>query len=216
MQRVLKGDISITDNINLVRDLIFSNAPNVKIITLEEEGILPLNHPNVIKGTCLLPPMEALIAEADGDERLFDTIYSDYFNTPFMFEFMSALMASLYNGNNIVLYYYELNGNNIIPKLRQHVFQRYGIYIGVLGTQDICRYDLKCLPIWLSHMFLINGLSARDFLINYPPNLNIPQNIMDKIIMEIKPYGNLTEKEKYIYTLVIKLKEHPNLRIAIM
>lgn len=215
MEGFFKGDISITDNVNLVRDIIFSNTPNIKIITLEEDGILPLNHPNVIKGTCILPPVEALIAEADGDENLFDTIYSDYFNTPFMFEFISALMISLYNGNNIVFYYYELDGNNVIPKLRQHMFQRYGIYIGVLGTRDICKYDNRCLPIWLSHTFMINGITAREFLINYPPNLNIPQNIMDKIIIDMNPYGNLQEKEKYIYSLVIKLKEHPNLKIAI-
>lgn len=217
MIQILKGDISFTDNINLVRDIIFSNTPNVKVITLEEEGILPLNHPNVVKGTCMLPPVEALIAEADGDEKMFDTIYSDYLSTPFMIEFVSALMLSLYSGNSLILYYYELDGNNIVPKIRQHIFQRYGIYIGILGSNDICKYDNRCLPIWLSSIYMINGISVRDFLLYYPINVTISQNIMNKILMEMRPYGNsLEEKEKYIYSLVAKFKQHPNLKIAMI
>ena len=34
--QILKGDISITDNIQFVREILYSNIPNTKIISLDE------------------------------------------------------------------------------------------------------------------------------------------------------------------------------------
>ena len=56
MEQVLKGMINITNNIELVREFIF-NAPNIKVLCLDEEGSLPLNHPNVLGAICLIPQM---------------------------------------------------------------------------------------------------------------------------------------------------------------
>ena len=97
MDCILKGAINITDNSLFVRDIMYSNNDNIKIITLDETGSIPTNHPSVLSGTCLLPPVDALIAEADGDEQLYDSIYMNYFSEdPYVIEFIGALIIYLY------------------------------------------------------------------------------------------------------------------------
>lgn len=215
MNQILKGNISITNNIGVIREMLFSNVENVKFLCLDDEGQLPLNHPNVLGASCLLPPMEALIAEADGDEKLFDSIYFEHFNEPFIFQFTTALIISLYNGMNLVLYYPELD-TNIVPKLRQHFFQRYGIWIGIMGTPDCCKYDMSCTPMWLDFIYLQNAMTPMEFLLQYPTKAKIQQNIMDKLLLDLQPYGNsLKEKCDYILSLWNKLKQKPNIKSAI-
>lgn len=215
MEQVLKGTINITNNIGLAREFVFSNTPNIKVLCLDEDGgALPLDHPNVLGASCLLPPMEALIAEADGDEPLFDTIYFEHFNDPFIFQFTTALLIALYNGINLVIYYPELD-TNIVPKLRQHFYQRYGVWIGIVGTPDICRYDDSCIPMWLWLIYSQNGISPIEFLLQYPIKAKIQENIMDKLMMDLQPYGSLKEKQDYILSLWNNLKSKPKTRIAL-
>ena len=81
---ILKGDISITDNLAFIQDVLQNNTnPALRIVSMDEENSIPENHPMVVKGTCLLPPIDALIAEADGNEPLYDRIYNDYLNEKF-------------------------------------------------------------------------------------------------------------------------------------
>ena len=58
----LKGTIFVTDNVDLV---LKSSINNTKIISLDEDGVLPQS-PNIVGGLCLLPPIDAKIAEGDG------------------------------------------------------------------------------------------------------------------------------------------------------
>lgn len=214
MNLILKGDISLTDNIQAVREILYSNNPQVKIVTLEEDGMLPLNHPNVLSGACLLPPIDALIAEADGDENLFDSIYFEHFNQPFQFQFIAALMTALYLGTNLILFIPELD-TNVPMKLKQHFYLRYGIDLGIVGLKP-CQYDPKCIPMWLQFIYVVNGISARELLYYYPVNAVIPPNMMDKLLVELKPYGkSLQDKENYILYLCSRYKEKPNLKTVL-
>ena len=214
MNNILKGDISITDNIQFVRELMYSNLPSIKIISLDESNSLPLEHPAIIGGTCLLPPIDALIAEADGDEPEFDRIYSDHFMTPFIDQFVGALIVSLMNGNNLVIYYPELD-TNIAPKLMEQFWRRYGIGIGIVNQKQPV-YDDTCIPIWLGYAYTIGVITGRDYLYAYPINTQIPQRILDLLLLEFKPIGDsYNDKINYIYSLIYKFKENSNLIIPI-
>jgi hypothetical protein len=79
MISILKGSIMITDKIDFIRDILMDNPGNFKVVTLDEDGIIPLESKDVLCGTCLLPPMDALIAEQDGDMEMYDAIYNDHF-----------------------------------------------------------------------------------------------------------------------------------------
>ena len=76
---MLLGTIYITDNDQIIYQ---ANLSNTKIINLDEDGTL-MENPAFIGGTCLLPPIDAKIAEADGNEQLYDSIYSQHLNMPF-------------------------------------------------------------------------------------------------------------------------------------
>lgn len=212
---IIKGDISITDNLNFINDLLLSPQPNVKIIVLEEETNLPLNHPNVINGSCLLPPIEALIAEADGDKPLFDALYNDYLNTPFVYEFMCAILLALHNGTSIIMYYPVLNsGNVIIQNLLGFIYQKYGIGLGVIGYNRTT-FNPNYIPLWDSAMYMLNGISAMEFLYYYPENIRIDDDVINKILIELRLYTTPEQKDSYIHGLVHKIKENKNLKIAL-
>ena len=67
---VLTGKIFITDKIEVVNN--FPITPTSRIINLDEDDVLPKDNQYIIGGQCLLPPIESKIAEADGDEILYN------------------------------------------------------------------------------------------------------------------------------------------------
>ena len=71
----LQGTIFITDDVNVIYNTPLGGMN--KVVNLDEDDILPENN-NILNGTCLLPPMEAKIAEADGNEQMYDTIYQNH------------------------------------------------------------------------------------------------------------------------------------------
>lgn len=213
-QCILKGDIQITDNIDFVREIMYSNIPNTKIISLDESCSLPLDHPNILGGACLLPPMDALIAEADGDEQSFDIIYFNHFSEPFVEQFVIALIVFLFKGGHLIMYYPELD-TNIAPKLLQMFWNKYGISIGKIGFNE-CIYDESCTPIWLGYIYSIDIINPYELLYLYPNDAMIPQQIMDKLLLDISPYGSgYQDKVNFILDLRYKIKEQPKLKVPI-
>lgn len=206
---ILNGSIDITDNIDFVREVMFSNSPNIRIVSLDEDNSIPLDHPIVLGGTCLLPPVDALIAEADGDEQLYDACYSEHFNDPFIMQFIGALIIFLHNGGNIILYFPDLQ-TITATKLMQQFWIRYGIGIGIIG-QSSSNYDMNCIPIWLAFMYTADAIHPFELLYFYPADAMIPDNIMNKLLVEISPLGDSFEQKiNFILDLRVKLKQNPN------
>ena len=187
---MLKGTMYITDN----EDVIYT-APtttgNVKIVSLDEDGILNRD-PSILVGTCLLPPVDAMIAEADGNEQLYDTIYSNHLLEPYQQQFISALLAYLYIGGNLLLFLPEL-GTCTKEKLVYHLYAKYGIHPGIIGSQDPYKanwvIDLKCIPLWLNMIYTVHAISAYDFLKAYPADAQINNPVvLRELVMELHPY----------------------------
>lgn len=210
---VLKGTIDVTCDINLVQSIPDSS---VRIISLDEENRISPNDPNVILGTCLLPPMEALIAEVDGDEDLYDIYYINHLNSPYVQEFIGALIAALYKGISLLLFAPMMNENISIRKLRQHLWSLYGIMIGVAGGEP-CIYDPKCIPIWLTMIYSANVIYPEEFLLYYPEDAIISKTIIDKLMMEIKPVGiSYDDRLSVIKRYHHNIKKNPNTQSAII
>ena len=101
---ILSGDISWTmDRDFIMNKIIYPNIPNTIVLSLDENNMIPKDHPKILGGSILLPPIDALIADADGDEMLFDRIYNNHFNSLEIKEFIGALLAYLHKGGNIVI-----------------------------------------------------------------------------------------------------------------
>lgn len=197
---MLKGTIYITDDLNVIYNTPLNTT---KIVSLDEDDILD-KHLDFIGGTCLLPPMEAKIAEADGNEQLYDSIYTNHLLMPFQQQFIGALVAFLYKGGNLILFLPEIGYTNTKNKLVTHLYQIYGIHPGIIGEKNPlnanCFYDAKCIPIWLNLIFMANVISSYEYLINYPADAAITnESVIMQLIKEINPYGNtINEKQNYI------------------
>lgn len=212
-KEIIRGDISITDNLPFIKDLLQNSTnPMVRIISMEEENILPLNHPMVIGGTCLLPPIDALMAEADGNELLYDRIYNDHFNAQFPSEYISAILIYLYTGRNLIIYLPNQNSNTF-KKFIQIMWKRYGIQPGIIGVSNPV-YDPTCLPIWLNMIY--RCMDPYEYLRLYPADAAIPPHILDEIIIQLKIYGgSWNDKIKEIQKICQLIKTIPNIRSPI-
>mgnify|MGYP007069842398 FL=1 len=212
-----KGVIHITD-----REDIVYNAPlmSTKIVSLDEDGVLMQNDAYLV-GTCLLPPIESKIAEADGNEQLYDMHYEQHLNEPYQQEFMAALISYLYKGGNILLFLPAMD-NYTKEKLVFFIYKVFGIHIGVLGDPNPmncnCFYDERCIPIWLNLMYTVNVLSPYEYLNLYPLDAQLNnQFIINKLINEIRPYcETIQEKYEYILYLHKELHENKDMRPAII
>lgn len=216
---ILKGTIFITDN----PDIIYSTPLNngTKIVNLDEDGVL-MDSKDIIGGTCLLPPMEAKIAEADGNEQLYDSVYQSHLLMPFQQSFIAALIAFLYKGGNLLLFLPELGYTNTTEKLIQHIFRIYGIHIGFIGNPNPqianCYYDNKCIPIWINLIYSSNVISPYEYLYLYPDDAVITNNqIMEKLIYDIQPYGDsINDRKNYILRLHKLIHKNPSITPAIL
>lgn len=215
---LLKGNIYITSN----KAIIDNTDLNLnKVVLLDEEGIIENPPRDFIGGTCLLPPIQARIAEIDGDEEKYDMIYSDYLLQPFQQQFISAIISFLYKGGNLILFLPDFGYNNTIKKLIQHMHIIYGIHIGNIDVQDPvqanCYYDERCTPIWLNLIFMADVMTPEEYLYNYPIDAAITTDaVRNKLLDLMKPMGDtIEERMKTIETYRARLKVVPKLIIPI-
>lgn len=214
---MLKGTIYITDNPEVVY-----NAPltTTKIVNLDEDGILQDNEA-FLGGTCLLPPLEAKIAEVDNNEIQYDQFYQSHLLEPYQQQFIAALVSYLYKGGNLVLFLPEL-GLNTRDKLVQHMWILYGIHIGIIGEQDPskgqCYYDPKCIVIWLNMIYNARVISAKEYLFMLPEDAVINnQTVIYNLIDELHPIGqSINEKMDTIKHYRNSIKLNPNANLALI
>lgn len=186
---VLKGTMFLTDKIENIYSIPFGTA---KIISMDEDGILQENK-EIIGGTCLLPPIEAKIAEVDGNEPLYDQLYHDHLLADFQQQFVSALLAFLYRGGRLIFFLPEI-GLNTIPKFIFHFYQIFGIHIGYIGSEDPrvgnFYFDQSCVPMWLNMIYTTHTIGPEEFLLDYPADAYLSNiAVMQDLCHDLKIYG---------------------------
>lgn len=211
---ILSGDIYLTDDIDLVHNIMsYPPSSGYKIISLDEDGVIDITNPNVIGGSILLPPIDCLIAEQDGDEAEYDRIYDNFFHTQDIFYFMAAIIESLVVGVHLLMYYKSVDADCMTTnKLSEHIFKNYGIYIGNLRCSAPFYYLEDYTPMWVYSLYKCKFISPYEYLYNMPMGVNIPEDVMEELIDEIKPYAtNNMNARAFIYDMLVKLKDKPNL-----
>jgi hypothetical protein len=211
----LKGNIFITDQLEVIQ----SAPSNVQIISMDEDGAIDtIIGLNTIGGTCLLPPIDARIAESDGDEIRYDACYSEYLLAPFQRQFISALIAYLYRGiGDILIYLPDIGETITCSKFIHFMSTLYGIKIGVVGhfdpAQSTCYFDETCIPMWLNMIYEVNVISPYEYLGMYPLDAIIPDYIMNKLNADIRPYGIHNGKELEYFIKVLHNQIHINPKV---
>lgn len=191
---VLKGTIVITDDLNLV----YSVPDNrIKILSLDEDKMIDPKAPNVIQATNLLPPIEALIAESDGDEDLYNLAYFRHLNEPYNQQFIGAIIAYLYKGGSFLVFAPQLKDSIAILKLREQLWMLYGVGMGIEQSVPF-ELDYRCIPIWLTTVYCNSVISPYQFLMEYPVNAAISEPSMRKLIGELSPYASSYNDKKNV------------------
>lgn len=217
---MLNGTIFITDNIEVVYQTPTDGS--VKIISMDEDNKLPENNSNIIPGTCLLPPIDAKYAEADGNEQMYDAIYSEYLFAPYQQQYITALIGYLYKGGNLLFFLPE-QYTNTLQKFVQHMLARYGIKIGIIGAERPedyqFFYDLHYIPCWLNMMYKGNIILPEEYLRLYPldARLDIDPGVLNKLLEDLRPYADTIQGQiDVIIDYHKKIHVNPNLRMPIM
>lgn len=215
--RFLLGRVDITDNLQFVYETIQSGNPNVVVINLDEDNQQLMHSQNVLGGTELLPPPEALMAEIDGDEQMYDYIYSMHFGDPFIAQYVTALIAALKVGKSLLMYYPTLDPSETktVPKLIDQFWKNFGIGIGLLGHNDGV-YDYNKLPLWLRLLYLGRMIGYKEFLFDYPQGNAIDGPVMELLLQDIRPFTTtfqLQEQINFVLSYWKHLQMNPNTKI---
>lgn len=215
--RFLIGRVDITDNLQFVYETIQSGNPNVVVINLDEDNQQLKHSRNVLGGTELLPPVEALYAEVDGDEQMYDYVYSMHFGDPFVVQYVTVLIAALHQGKSILMYYPTLDPSETktVPKLISQFWNNFGIGIGLLGINDGV-YDISKTPLWLRLMYMGRIIGYKEFLIQYPQDSPLDGPVMELLLQDIRPFTTtyqLQEQINFVLSYWKHLQMNPNTKI---
>ena len=215
---ILAGSMHMTSNLDIVNEAPLNGV--TKIVSLDEDGLF--NHemnPNAIGGQCLLPPMEAKIAEADGDEATYDRVYFQHIWQEYQQRFIAVLLAYIARGGHIIFYLSNDDTNTKI-KFHQIMCTNFGIDIGdldKLGYEE-CGFNPAYSPVWLNLMYKSDLITYYEYLLNFPIDARLDADpvILPKLSDDMSPFANnRAEQYQYIINFHRKLHANPNLKQAI-
>ena len=165
------------------------------IAIVESESVLELaSTENIQVASILLPSYDAVSAYLDGNLPLFQSMYFGQLSGRNCDEFITLIMLALYRGNNILIY---ISSDEIkelpYPKVFSMYLENiYGYYPPrqYPGDQNILgeylhnqAYD----PLILCKMYQYSFIDSEEFLNVYPPNIDIPIDVVNKLMYEESP-----------------------------
>lgn len=165
------------------------------IAIVESESVLEMNATdNIQVASILLPSYDAVSAYLDGNLPLFQSMYFGQLSGRNCDEFITLIMLALYRGNNILIY---ISSDEIkelpYPKVFSMYLENiYGYYPPrqYPGDQNILgeylhnqAYD----PLILCKMYQYSFIDSEEFLNVYPPNIDIPFDVVNKLMYEESP-----------------------------
>lgn len=165
------------------------------IAIVESESVLELaSTENIQVASILLPSYDAVSAYLDGNLPLFQSMYFGQLSGRNCDEFITLIMLAIYRGNNILIY---ISSDEIkelpYPKvLSMYLENIYGYYPPrqYPGDQNILgeylhnqAYD----SLILCKMYQYSFIDSEEFLNVYPPNIDIPFDVVNKLMYEESP-----------------------------
>jgi len=208
MESFFKGNIGLIYDPNIVTDILF-NDPAVVVISLDEDNdkpaLNPDNNQRVSMGTILLPEVETLWALSSGDFETFQMRYYMHLNEPEVAEFIFFLIGMAYKGFKVVFYYPD-DTSEVIQYLYAFIEQNYGIHICIPSRKDdLFGYDMNKIPMYLGGIFYQGIITPDEYLYMMPANVEIPAQIMDKLLVDMDAIGSTPEEKKAV---INKLKQN--------
>lgn len=208
MESFFKGNIGLIYDPNIVTEILF-NDPAVVVISLDEDNdkpaLNPDNNQRVSMGTILLPEVETLWALSSGDFETFQMRYYMHLNEPEVAEFIFFLIGMAYKGFKVVFYYPD-DTSEVIQYLYAFIEQNYGIHICIPSRKDdLFGFDMNKIPMYLGGIFYQGIITPDEYLYMLPANIEIPAQIMDKLLVDMDTVASTPEEKKAV---IDKLKQN--------
>lgn len=208
MESFFKGNIGLIYDPNIVTEILF-NDPAVVVISLDEDNdkpaLNPDNNQRVSMGTILLPEVETLWALSSGDFETFQMRYYMHLNEPEVAEFIFFLIGMAYKGFKVIFYYPD-DTSEVIQYLYAFIEQNYGIHICIPSRKDdLFGYDMNKIPMYLGGIFYQGIITPDEYLYMLPANVEIPAQIMDKLLVDMDAVASTPEEKKAV---IDKLKQN--------
>ena len=206
------GNLAIIYDYIIIRDILF-NDPYSIVFSLDEDNEHPeldpeRNPTRIAMGTMLLPPVEAMWSLTSGEWDKFQMEYYTHLMSPEVTEFIFMIIGLMYKGRKIILYYPD-DSSEVINYLVQFFMSNLGIHIfEPIKQNDLFGYDENKIPIYLCGIYYSGMISPEEFLLKYPPNAPIPNDIYPKLVFDMRLVGdNLADKVKLIDEIRKKSQE---------
>ena len=186
-------------------------ATGSKIIVMSEEIPVNENDPNVIAGTCLLPPPIAKIAEIDGDAERFYELYSEHLLSDIPVDFISVILGFMHNGGNISILVNCALDETWVMYLVNHFMMYYGINIG----SQICPfgYDPSFDDCINGILYSANIETPMEFLKNH--TVGKPFSDYELIQLQSQLHYYTLNPQKDFNDMALGFKTNPSATLAV-
>lgn len=206
------GTLYLTYDLNMC----IANAGVCRTVIVSEDPTAN-SLPNVVGGSILMPPYEAMMQLIDGNMQEFQRLYDQYLYSPVPDKMIILLIQALRQGINLILYLDKDAEKTFASTLVQHFFYAYGITIGT--PLNPFMYDSQYEEVILSKMYLYGNISVEQFFVMYPETGYIQDPIViNKLIADVQPNmipsSSLEEYVLYFNEMKNRIKMNNNIYLA--
>ena len=176
----------VVNDLNSVQYLL---AQGYKVLLCTEDALPAeiLVHPNVIKVSVLLPPYEVVSLESD---RQFDSAIQQLYHYLSTYSTAVSLCDIIYitvlKGTPVCLYmgseYNDLMSVQAIPQFFTSYMGMMFVPYGAMGMMET-----GVAPRVLTQEYLMGNFTGLQILSFYPKDMDLPQPMLEKLIMELHP-----------------------------
>ena len=194
MLNCFTGTIYMTSDLNMIQ----SNINTCKVLMVTNEPLFE-GHQNRVSATILLPPTQAIIADADDDIQTFQSLYYQYLISDEVTEFISLIFFVLHTGINIMIYIpkEDVKSLDYVSFLLGFMMNNYGIQI---GTESIpFSFNPNYITVISDMLYLNNLIDYADMITSFPVQSMSDMSI-SKLYMDINPYSrfdNINDMRNY-------------------
>lgn len=172
-------------------------------------GITDQQIENVFSAAVLIPPTELLMAWADGVPYVIQNQYPVYLSTYKEADDMIVSLLAALTKKNVIIYIpkdeFVIFGNEFL----NHMYYVYGITMNTPTTQF--SFNIDKLPFILSKFYMMDLMTGKDYLNSYPANYQLPSFVINKLSIELQPFGNeIRSYDQYAYYFNNLVKQNGN------
>lgn len=140
--------------------------------------------PGVVTAGVLLPPIDAIHAELDGDLIASQGMYSAYLQSEGVFQHLSVILAAIMQAPVGIMFGKDELNMNFPRFLMEFLYSRFGL---VVGTEKNPSYiEDVFMPYNLALLYVSNLIDYRTFMERHPP-LPINDMVIVKMAYDINP-----------------------------